>query len=605
MASNPQDAIAPTVSAEDLTALQQAVARFDREQLIWSSGFLAGLAGSTAPQAFLGDIRSATAANVAVSTRASTQSDTWHIFYATETGNSRQVAEQLAADAASVGLATEVRDLRDVRPKVLKNLDNAVFVLATHGIGEPPEGSEPFFEFWMSDKAPRLAHLNFSVLALGDSSYADFCEIGKVFDARLQELGASAVVERADCDLDFEIPSAAWTEQVVEHARESATVIEAPRSPHLSAVPTSPVYTKQQPFGAEILMRQAITGRGSSKDVRHIELDLEGSGLIYQPGDSLGIVPTNPPQLVDALLAATAFKGDEPVAIDGNSTSLREAFSRHKEVTALSRPILDAVAKSHPQLETILADREQFSNYLETRQLIDLLQEFRVDWQPQQMIDSLRRLTPRLYSIASSPDANPDEAHLTVAVIHYEKYGRQHWGAASNYLIGDATHAPVYVEPNDHFRLPSDDDTPIIMVGAGTGVAPYRAFVEHRREHGHRGKNWLVFGDRNISSDFLYQLEWLRYRKEGTLSNLDVAFSRDQDAKLYVQHRLIENGARIYDWLEHGAHFYVCGDSKHMAVDVHDALLSIVEQHSGLSDENAREYVNELKRTRRYQRDVY
>ena len=601
MASVPQDAIAPTVSAEDLTALQQTVAHFDREQLIWSSGFLAGLAGSTAPQAFLGDIRSAAAANVAVST----QADTWHVFYATETGNSRRVAEQLAANAAAVGLQTEVQDLRDVRPKVLKNIENAVFVLATHGIGEPPEGSEPFFEFWMSDKAPRLEHLSFSVLALGDSSYADFCEMGRVFDARLQELGASAIVDRAECDLDFEVPSAAWTERVVEHARESATIIDVPRSPHLSAVPTSPAFTKQRPFSSEILTRQAITGRGSSKDVRHIELDLEGSGLIYLPGDSLGIVPTNPPQLVDALLEATAFKGDEQVAIDGNSTSLREALSRHKEVTALSRPILDAVAKSHPQLQTILADREQFSNYLETRQLIDLVQEFRVDWQPQQMIDSLRRLTPRLYSIASGPDANPDEAHLTVAVVDYEKYGRQHWGTASNFLIGDATHAPVYVEPNDHFRLPTDGDTPIIMVGAGTGVAPYRAFVEQRREHGHSGKNWLVFGDRNISSDFLYQLEWLRYRKDGTLSNLDVAFSRDQDAKLYVQHRLIENSARIYDWLEQGAHFYVCGDSKHMAVDVHDALLAIVQQQGGISDEDAREYVNELKRTRRYQRDVY
>ena len=601
MASNPQDAIAPTVGAEDLTALQRTVAHFDREQLIWSSGFLAGLAGSTAPIASPNNIQSVVAANAAVST----QSDTWHVFYATETGNSRQVAEQLAASAAAVGLQTEVQDLRDVRPKVLKNVENAVFVLATHGIGEPPEGSEPFFEFWMSDKAPRLEHLNFSVLALGDSSYADFCEMGRVFDARLQELGASAVVDRMECDLDFELPSAAWTKQVVEHARESATIIEVPRSPHLSSVPTSPVYTKQQPFSSEILTRQAITGRGSSKVVRHIELDLEGSGLVYQPGDSLGVVPTNPPQLVDALLAATAFRGDEPVDIDGKSTSLRDAFLHDKEITALSRPILDTVSKSHTKLETILADREQFSNYLETRQLIDLVHEFRVDWQPQQLVDSLRRLTPRLYSIASSPDANPDEAHLTVAVVDYEKYGRQHWGTASNFLIGDATHAPVYVEPNDHFRLPADGDTPIIMVGAGTGVAPYRAFVEHRREHGHRGKNWLVFGDRNLSSDFLYQLEWLRYRKEGTLSNLNVAFSRDQDAKLYVQHRLIEKGAQIHDWLEQGAHVYVCGDAKHMAIDVHDALLAIVEQHSGLSDENAREYLNELKRTRRYQRDVY
>lgn len=601
MATIPQDAIAPTVSAAELTALQQAVADFDREQLIWSSGYLAGLAGTTAPRTSLNILQAVTEAN----TQSSRNAAQWHVFYASETGNSRNVAEQLAANAAAVGLTAAVQDLRDVRPKVLKNIKNAVFVLATHGIGEPPEGSEPFFEFWMSDKAPRLEDLNFSVLALGDSSYADFCEIGRTFDARLQELGATSVVDRTDCDLDFESPCAAWTKKVVAHASASTKNIEVLQSTHLSAVPTSPAYSKQHPFGAKILARQTITGRDSSKDVRHIELDLEGSGLVYQPGDSLGVVPTNPPQLVEALLEAIGFSDDELVAIDGESTSLSNAFAEDKEITALSRPILDAIAARHPRLISILADRDQFATYLETRQLIDLVQEYSVDWQPQEFVDALRGLTPRLYSIASSLDANPDEAHLTVAVVDYEKFGRQHWGSASSFLIGDATHAPVYVQPNDNFRLPTDSNTPIIMVGAGTGVAPYRAFVEHRREHGHKGKNWLVFGDRNLSSDFLYQLEWLRYRKDGSLSNLDVAFSRDQEAKLYVQHRLIENGAEVYDWLEQGAHFYVCGDAKHMAADVNAALLTIVKQHSDRSDDDTREYVNELKRTRRYQRDLY
>ena len=601
MATVPRDAIAPTVSAAKLTALQQAVADFDHEQLIWSSGYLAGLAGSTAPRTSLNSLQAVAPANI----ESSRNPDQWHVFYASETGNSRNVAEQLAANTAAVGLTAAVQDLRDVRPKVLKNIKNAVFVLATHGIGEPPEGSEPFFEFWMSDKAPRLEGLNFSVLALGDSSYADFCEIGRTFDARLKALGATSVVDRTDCDLDFEIPSTIWANQIVELASASATSIEVLQSTHLSAVPNSPAYTKQHPFSATILARQIITGRDSSKDVRHIELDLEGSGLFYQPGDSLGVAPTNPPQLVETVLEAINFSGDELVAIDGESTSLSNAFTEDKEITALSRPILDAVAARHPRLTSILADRDQFATFLETRQLIDLVQEYSVDWQPQEFIDALRGLTPRLYSIASSLDANPDEAHLTVSVINYEKFGRQHWGSASSFLIGDATHAPVYVEPNENFRLPTDSNTPIIMVGAGTGVAPYRAFVEHRREHGHRGKNWLVFGDRNLSSDFLYQLEWLRYRKDGSLSNLDVAFSRDQDAKLYVQHRLIENGTQIFAWLEQGAHFYVCGDAKHMAADVNAALLAIVKQHSDLSDDDTREYVNELKRTRRYQRDVY
>lgn len=582
MAANPQNIVTPTVGADELTALQTAVAHFDREQLIWSSGFLAGMAGSTAPQAAVGLLQPVAAAN--------STSDTWHVFYATETGNSRSVAEQLAANAAAAGLSAELHDLRVTRPKVLKTVTNAVFVLATHGIGEPPEGSEAFFEFWQSGKAPRLDKLNYSVLALGDSSYADYCEMGRVFDARLSELGATSIVERADCDLDFESLADDWTEKVVAHAQSSTATVAAPRSVLLSAVPNSPTYSKRNPFAAEILTRQKITGRGSSKNVQHIELDLEGSDLSYLPGDSLAVLPVNPPQLLEEL---------------ARTTGLDSYVFAEKEVTALSRPILDTVAASHPELRAILDDREQFSTYLATRQLIDLVHEYAVDWQDPQYAEKLRTLSPRSYSIASSLDANPDEAHLTVAVVDYEEYGRRHWGAASNFLVSDAAQAPIYVETNDNFRLPENGDTPIIMVGAGTGVAPYRAFVEHRREHGHTGDNWLLFGDRNVSSDFLYQLEWLRYRKEGLLSKLDVAFSRDQAEKIYVQDRLLQNSSQVFAWLERGAHFYVCGDANQMAGDVHDALTTIIQQQGGLSDEQAADYLKTLKQAQRYQRDVY
>ena len=582
MASNPQDVIGPTVDVADLAALQETVAHFDREQLIWSSGFLAGLAGSTAPQASAGSLQPVAAANSAA--------DTWHIFYATETGNSRKVAEELASNAGIAGLTSELHDLSITRPKVLKNVENAVFVLATHGIGEPPEGSEAFFEFWMSDKAPQIPQLNYSVLALGDSSYADFCELGRIFDARLSALGGTSIVERVDCDLDFESPASSWTERVVEHARESTVVAAKPRPVHLAAVTNSPEHTKQNPFSAEILGRQIITGRDSSKRVQHIELDLEGSDLVYQPGDSLAVLPSNPPQLIDEIGKLTGIDGDEFL---------------DKEITALSRPILDAVAATHPNLQSILENRDQFSSYLATHQLIDLAHEFPVDWQQPQFVGALRSLSPRSYSIASSPDANPDEAHLTVAVVDYEKFGRRHWGSASNFLIGDTTHAPVFVEPNENFRLPAHGETPVIMIGAGTGVAPYRAFVEHRREHGHSGDNWLLFGDRNLSSDFLYQLEWLRYRKEGSLSELDVAFSRDQNEKIYVQDRLLEKGRQVYDWLQRGAHLYVCGDASHMARDVHNALEAIIKQYGGLTDEQTEEYIKVLKQAHRYQRDVY
>lgn len=589
MAAAEKEIITPVVSSPELTALQGVARLFDRDQLLWSSGFLAGLAESRANVVPLGHARS----------------DEWHVFYATETGNSRRVAERLAADGTAAGLSTVVLDLRDVRPKVLRNISNAVFVVATHGVGEAPEGSEPFFEFWLSEKAPRLETLQFSVLALGDSSYADFCEIGRRLDARLRDLGATAVVDRVDCDLDFEKPAEGWRKRILEQAGKPVSSTDPVHAAHLSAVPAQPVYSRERPFKADILARQSITGRGSTKDVRHIELDLEGSGLDYQPGDSIGVLSANPPQLVDALLRATGLDEDVTIDVDGESTTLRQALTNDSEITVLSRPILDAVAESHPRLRAILESRDRFSKYLETHQLIDLVNEYPRDWKPQELVDALRRLTPRLYSIASSPDANPGEVHLTVAVVNYDAYGRQHWGSASNFLAGDATSAPVYVEPNDHFRLPADGNTSIIMIAAGTGVAPFRSFVEHRRERGSRGKNWLFFGERNFSSDFLYQLEWLRYRKEGVLHNLDVAFSRDQQDKIYVQHRLLEKGADVFDWLENGAHFYVCGDMKTMAPDVGRALHSIIQEHGGVSADRAREYIDDLKRAGRYQRDVY
>ena len=421
----------------------------------------------------------------------------------------------------------------------------------------------------------------------------------------MSELGATPVIDRVDCDLDFEAAANEWTRQVLQHARDTAVPSNTPRVAHLSAVPAAPAHSKQHPYRAEILTRQAITGRGSSKDVRHVELDVEDSGLVYQPGDSLGVMPTNPEQVVDALLDAIEIDGNEVVSIDGDSRSVRDILTSGREITALSRPVLDVVADSHPELQRILADREQFAGYLATRQLIDLIEEYPLDWRAQQLVDSLRKLAPRSYSIASSQDAVPDEAHLAVAIVNYEAFGREHWGTASNFLAGDSSHAAIFIEPNENFRLPTDGDVPIIMVGAGTGVAPYRAFVQHRREHGHDGKNWLIFGDRNVSSDFLYQLEWLRYRKDGLLTQLDVAFSRDQSAKEYVQDRLRENGSQVYSWLEEGAHLYVCGDANHMAGDVHEALQSILQQHGGLNDEQVHEYISALKQQQRYQRDVY
>lgn len=595
MSSLPKEVIAPTVSAEKLTVLQASVSGFDRDQLIWSSGFLAGLAGNTAP----------TPLSPLVAPSASPITDSWTVFYATETGNGKRIAENLAKASRQAGFDVETKDLREVRPRSLLNVNNALFVLATHGIGEPPEGTEAFFEYWFSEKAPRVESLNYSVLALGDSSYADFCEIGRSFDARLKTLGARVAFERVDCDLDFEPAADRWTSGFISTRMRHKAVIDLPRTPQLHAVGKLSVVSKDAPFAAGIIARQTITGPNSSKSVQHIELDISGSDIRYRPGDSLAVMPTNPLQTVDAVLKALHVSGDETVRVVGEHVSLADALLQRREITQLSRPILDVAAAAHPSLASILADRERFTDYLASRQLIDVLYEFPVDWELQAFVDTLRALSARKYSIASDPDANEGEAHLTVALVDYQKFDRRHWGAASSYLAGSDDAVPVYVERNDQFRLPDDGDAPIIMIGAGTGVAPFRAFVEHRREHGHSGRNWLVFGDRSFANDFLYQLEWLRYRKDGTLTRLDAAFSRDQDRKIYVQHKLLENASDIYRWLQDGASLYVCGDANRMAVDVQATLLSIAENQGGHSVESAKEWLRELKRARRYQRDIY
>ncbi len=603
MASVPQQIISPavTVGADELSALHSTVVGFDRDQLIWSSGYLAGLAGSQAQA-----VASPSNAPAIVS---APSDDSWTIFYATETGNSRDIAENLAAESKAAGIAVEVQDLRDYRPKALTKINKALFVVATHGIGEPPEGTESFFDFWFSKRAPRLESLEYSILALGDSSYVDFCEIGRSFDERLKNLGANPVVVRSDCDLDFAEPVARWSKEVVQFAGKqnpASAAGGAARPLQLKAVRNAPLLiSKESPYLAEIVTRQRITGARSSKNVQHVELDIEDSGLSFLPGDSLGVLPSNPPQLIEAILGKLNFAGDEPVSVAGESLTLREALLRRKEITQLSKPILDVFAEAHPRLQNVLRDRASFSELLETKQLIDLIFEYPKSWDPQEFVDALRNLTPRSYSIASSIDAIADEVHLTVAVVNYEAYARHHWGAASNFLLGETERAPVHVVANEQFRLPENTSAPIIMVGAGTGVAPYRAFLQYRQAHAHSGDNWLVFGDRTGHDDFLYQMEWLRYRKDGLLTKLDLAFSRDQEEKVYVQSRLLDNAKEVYDWLERGAFFYVCGDAKHMAADVHQALFEVVRDQGAMSPDSANDYLAKLRSAGRYQKDVY
>ncbi len=583
---------AAPLSNDELARLEQAASGLDASRLIWASGYLAGLA----------KFQAGTGATAAETTAAAV---TLTVLYGSQTGNGQRLAERAAADAGALGMPVKLKSLADYRPAELRREQAVVLVVSTHGEGDPPDDAEPLYDYLMAERAPRLDKLSFAVLALGDSSYAKFCETGRQIDERLAELGAQRIAERAELDLDFETTAPPWFETTLAEARPLLAPVAQPR-PQLRAV-TAPSYDRARPFQAEVLVNQRITAGDSSKTVHHLELSLEGSGLRYEPGDSLGIVATNPPLLVAELLDVL---GIEPQAdVDGATVSerLREEF----EITVASRSFVEryAHATASDALRALLADdaRERLAGYLAERQIVDIVREHPAGIDAAAFCQCLRPLTPRLYSIASSQRQLPEEVAITVAEVRYEAFGRPHFGAASTHLVerlavGDRV--GVFVEPNQRFRLPADPAAPVIMIGPGTGVAPFRAFLTERAETGAAGDNWLFFGDRRFTQDFLYQLDWARFRKSGVLTRMDVAFSRDGE-RVYVQDRLREHGAELFAWLTRGAHVYVCGDASAMAPDVHAALVEIVSAESGRDSAAAEAYLKELRREGRYQRDVY
>jgi len=588
--------IGPPLDSAQTEKVQDALNGLTSAQLQWVSGYVAGLAAAqgTAQSAFIEP--------------ATDPDNTLTILYGSQTGNGRGVAEELEQKASANGFAVRLLSLADYKPANIKRESFVSLVISTHGEGDPPDDAELFHEFLLSDKVPKLESLKFTVLALGDSSYLNYCQTGRELDARLEELGAERIVPIVECDLDYEDSASRWSEDVLKVLPdELANVAEVPR---LHAVKPLATYNKRRPFEAEVLTNQKITGVNSSKDVRHIELSIEGSGLSYEPGDSLAVIAKNPPQLIEELLGTLGFSGHEEVTIKGSTMPISDALRTELEITAPNLGFLRTYAElsKSEELEALLNSESQLAEFLDTRQIIDIVREFPTSLSAAEFAGSLRKLMPRSYSIASSSLANPDEVHLTVAAVSYEAFGTQHWGAASTMLadrIAEGDKVSVYVEVNPRFRLPADGQTPMIMIGPGTGVAPFRAFVEQRAELGHAGKTWLFFGDRTFHSDFLYQLEWQRFLKHGVLSRMDVAFSRDQADKIYVQHRIAENAAEIWAWLQQGAILYVCGDAKQMAGDVHDALLDVLIIEAGYDAVSAENYLKDLRRAGRYQRDVY
>jgi sulfite reductase (NADPH) flavoprotein alpha-component len=597
------------LSTEPYAQISRLVEGLDSAGLWWLSGYTAGLAraqGAIAPLA-------------AITANADTIERTrLTVIYGSQTGNARRVAEALAAKLEGDGMP--VRLLRaDAYPtRELKDERYLAIVISTQGDGDPPDDARALVEFIEGKRAPQLPQLHFAVLGLGDSSYPQFCAIGQRLDARFEALGAQRWVPRADADLDIDSVAAPWSLQLFTEAKEALK----PRQPLASVTPLRPhtaapvTWTRERPFAAELLANQRITGRGSDRDVRHLELSLEGAGLDYEPGDALGVWIENPPALVQAIAEALDLDADAVVSHGGDTLPLSEWLGRKREITRLSRPFIatHAAHASSDTLNNLLApdQRDGLTSLMAQSQIVDLLQDYPASWTAEALVEALRPLQPRLYSIASSRKAVGDEAHLTVAHVEYLHGDSQRWGAASHHLATreEGTPLPVFIERNERFRLPTDASRDVIMIGPGTGVAPFRGFVQERAATrlmtaGANGRNWLLFGNPHARYDFLYQLEWQDALKRGELDRLDLAFSRDQAHKVYVQHKLREHGRALFDWLQNGAHLYVCGDATRMAKDVHAALLDVIAQHGGKSAEDASEYLNDLQSQGRYARDVY
>jgi sulfite reductase (NADPH) flavoprotein alpha-component len=581
-------------------AINQVTAALNPSQLNWLSGYFAGLAQSSQGQV------------LPVQQTAVAKSLT--ILFGSQTGNAKLVATELKAKLEANNIATTLVSMADYKAKQLKSESHIVAIVSTHGEGDAPDDAVELHAFLASKKAPKLPNLHFAVLGLGDSSYEFFCQTGKDFDQRLADLGAKRILDRLDCDVDYEASVNVWSDALMAKIADEMVQAEAGHSQLTTIASESTLnvveYNKKFPFKASLLASQKITGRDSVKDIRHIEVSLQDSGIQYQAGDALGVWFNNDAQLVEELLELLAIDKNESIKLAEQSLTIFDALIEKLELT-LSYPTFAKAYNEYAasdELAAKLEDKAVLRVYLAERQIIDVVRDYPAKLSAQQLVDALRPMAPRLYSIASSQAEVEDEVHLTVAVVEYDAHGYRHQGGASGFLakrLEEGGEVRVFVEKNDNFRLPENPDTPVIMIGPGTGIAPFRAFMQQREADEAQGKNWLFFGNPNYTQDFLYQVEWQRFVKDGVVDKVSLAFSRDQEEKVYVQHRLLEQGAEVYQWLQDGAHIYVCGDADHMAKDVNDALMSIVQLHGDKNAEQAEQYIMELRRAKRYQKDVY
>jgi len=594
-------------SKQQLELLQSSLVSLDAAQSAWLSGYIAGRLATTGSEA---DLPLASAAVEQV------PQQKFHVLYASQTGTGELIAGELAGQLQQAGWSVELQNMSKVKPAQLKKLQHVALVISTHGEGDPPDDALDWFDYLQSGRAPKLESLNFTVLALGDRSYEKFCEAGRQLEQLLLASGARPYSARVECDLDYSSNVELWSGQVLDYAREQQPSHENRRNPqHLSVVPNTEKWSRTNPFKATLERVQKITALESEKDVYHLELSLADSGIEYQPGDALGVWANNDHDAVAQILDALKIAADAEIELEGHSHTAHELLVRHREITRLSADTVTAYASAAGQSE--LAQRfgalnsSERRDFIEQRQFVDLVEEFPpagdATLSLEALSELLRPLAPRSYSIASSQAEVDEEVHLTVATLFSDAIGKERKGVASqflNYRLQAGDEVGVFLEPNRRFRLPENRQTPVILVAAGTGIAPYRAFLQQLQQEEADTPVWLIFGNPHLRSDFLYQREWLEWRASGLIKHIDCAFSRDQAEKVYVQHIIRQQGERLEQWLRDGAHIYLCGGLA-MGKEVELAVQDVLAEQRFLNAEAAAQELAELRRQGRILKDLY
>lgn len=589
--------------------LNKVLSTLTTEQKIWLTGYLSASTSTTLIEKTLEEVKTKEASEVETKAAVYKASKEVTILYGSQTGNAEKLAQQFGDRLRELNLQVKVLSMSDFKPNTLKNIDHLLIITSTHGEGDPPDNAITFHTFLHGKRAPKLQHLNYSVLSLGDSSYEYFCKTGLDFDIQLEKLGAKRIVDRVDCDLDYGEDSEKWFNSVKEKLLGNGTQNEQVKTNETITPILNKEYNRRNPFKAEIIEKINLNAHGSNKETIHLELSLEESGIHFEPGDCLSIIPINNVNLVGELIRALGFDRQAIVRVNEQEITLEAALTNQLEITVLSKALLRKIAHftKNEAFHALLADQASLKEYIYGRDLLDVVNAFGpFDWDAQSFVDNLRTLPARQYSISSSLLAYPEEAHLTIGVVRYEVDERKRFGVCSTYIadqleVGD--YVQVYVHKNKNFKLPNDD-TPIIMIGPGTGVAPFRAFIQEREERGATGESWLFFGDEHFVTDFLYQREWLSWIKSGVLTKLDVAFYGDHEEEIYVQHKLLQHAKELFEWIERGAVIYVSGDMN-LAKDIHQALIQIIAEQGNQTEEQAEAFLKELRTQKRYQRDIY